>query len=137
MWHESIYVNLYFTISESLTGVRLKSKSGMKKPSNCPISSSRITPSANWTANPQSIGTLKVIREVITESIFIKRKPVSSRRFPAVGVYLFVHIYHLQTQRWYMLVDKVYQGLQQRNYKTVQFEMQLDNLGYLHQNRKH
>lgn len=92
MWHESIYVNLYFTISESLTGVRLKSKSGMKKPSNCPISSSRITPSANWTANPQSIGTLKVIREVITESIFIKRKPVSSRRFPAVYTCLSISI---------------------------------------------
>lgn len=48
--------NLYCTISEELTGVRLNSWSGMKKPSSCPISSSRITPSANWTQNTQDVG---------------------------------------------------------------------------------
>lgn len=41
--------NLYCTFSEKWHGVRMKSWSGMKKPSSCPISSSNITPSANWT----------------------------------------------------------------------------------------
>lgn len=33
----------------------MKSDSGTKKPSSCPISSSRITPSANWRENTPEI----------------------------------------------------------------------------------
>lgn len=45
--------NLYCTLSEDWHGVRMKSWSGMKKPSSWPISSSNITPSQNWTQSAE------------------------------------------------------------------------------------
>lgn len=88
---EEVTVNALRTISAELTGIRLNWCSGRKKPSSCPINSSRITPSANWSRENTGRGD-----EVSAEAP--GRAAVS---------YLLVHIINVQTQGGHTLVDKV------------------------------